>query len=52
LFVATASGFSVQPIELISSNDDTSVVAGPLSADSKVAVSGVASLRALLQSER
>jgi len=52
LFVATASGFSVQPIELISSNDDTSVVAGPLSANSKVAVSGVASLRALLQSER
>jgi cobalt-zinc-cadmium efflux system membrane fusion protein len=52
LFVATASGFSVQSVELISSNDDTSVVAGPLSADSKVAVSGVASLRALLQSER
>jgi multidrug efflux pump subunit AcrA (membrane-fusion protein) len=52
LFVATSSGFSVQSVELISSNDDTSVVAGPLSADSKVAVSGVASLRALLQSER
>jgi multidrug efflux pump subunit AcrA (membrane-fusion protein) len=52
LFVATSSGFSVQSVELISSNDDASVVAGPLSADSKVAVSGVASLRALLQSER
>jgi multidrug efflux pump subunit AcrA (membrane-fusion protein) len=52
LFVATSSGFSVQSVELISSNDDTSVVTGPLSADSKVAISGVASLRALLQSER
>jgi len=52
LFVATASGFSVQSVELISSNDDTSVVTGPLSVDSKVAISGVASLRALLQSER
>jgi len=52
LFVATSSGFSVQTVEILSSNDDTSVVAGPLRADSKVAVSGVASLRALLQSER
>lgn len=52
LFVATSSGFSVQPVELIGTNDDTSVVAGPLSADTKVAVSGIASLRALLQSER
>jgi len=52
LFVATSSGFSVQSVEILSSNDDTSVVAGPLRADSKVAVSGVASLRALLQSER
>jgi len=52
LFVATSSGFSVQSVEVLSSNDDTSVVAGPLSADSKVALSGIASLRALLQSER
>jgi cobalt-zinc-cadmium efflux system membrane fusion protein len=52
LFVATSSGFLVQSVELISSNDDTSVVIGSLSADSKVAISGVASLRALLQSER
>ena len=52
LFVATSSGFSVKSVEILSSNDDTSVVAGPLSADSKVALSGIASLRALLQSER
>jgi cobalt-zinc-cadmium efflux system membrane fusion protein len=52
LFLATSSGFSVQSVEVLSSNDDTSVVAGPLSADSKVALSGIASLRALLQSER
>ena len=52
LFVATATGFSVQPVEIMSTNDDTTVVAGPLGADSKVAISGIASLRALLQSER
>ena len=52
LFVATSSGFSVKSVEILSSNDDISVVAGPLSADSKVALSGIASLRALLQSER
>ena len=52
LFVATSSGFSVQAVEVLSSNDDTSVVTGLLSGDSKVALSGIASLRALLQSER
>jgi multidrug efflux pump subunit AcrA (membrane-fusion protein) len=52
LFVATSTGFSVKSVEVLSSNDDTSVVAGPLSADSKVALSGIASLRALLQSGR
>ena len=52
LFVATAEGFAVQPVEIVGSNDDISVVTGPLTEASKVAFSGVASLRALLQTER
>jgi hypothetical protein len=52
LFVATTTGFLVQPVDIVASNDDMSVVTGPLTAGSQVAVSGIASLRALLQSER
>jgi hypothetical protein len=52
LFVATQAGFSAQQVDIIASNDDISVITGPLTAGSKVAISGIASLRALLQSER
>lgn len=51
VFVANDKGFSPQPVKVLSSNDDQSVVQGPLQAQSRVAVTGLASLRALLQKD-
>jgi membrane fusion protein, heavy metal efflux system len=53
VFVATAKGFDATPVRVLSSNDDQSVIQPttqtPLQASSRVAVTGLASLRALLQ---
>lgn len=52
IFVATSTGFAAQPVITRTSNDDVSVIEAPLSSSSKAALTGIASLRALLdQSE-
>ena len=51
IFVANATGFSAQRVRMVSSNDDTSVIEATLPANAKVAITGVASLRALLQKD-
>lgn len=51
VFVATATGFMATPVRVLSSNDDQSVILAPLQAPSRVAVTGLASLRALLQKD-
>ncbi|MGV0960977.1 MAG: efflux RND transporter periplasmic adaptor subunit [Limnohabitans sp.] len=49
VFVGSATGFVPTPVKVLSSNDEQSVVTGALSDKHQVAVSGLASLRALLQ---
>ena len=49
VFVATTKGFEATPVRVLSSNDDQSVIQAPIQAASRVAVTGLASLRALLQ---
>jgi cobalt-zinc-cadmium efflux system membrane fusion protein len=55
VFVSTVNGFLATPVQVLSSNDDQSVVqaAAPASlpATGRVAVTGLASLRALLQKD-
>jgi RND family efflux transporter MFP subunit len=52
IFVVTAKGFAAQPVTIRASNDETSLIEAPLSLGSKAALTGIASLRALLdQSE-
>ena len=51
IFVADAQGFVAQPIRVLSGSDDVSLIDANLPADAKVAVSGVAALRALLQKD-
>ena len=51
IFVADAQGFVAQPIRVLSGSDDVSLIDAPLPAGAKVAVSGVAALRALLQKD-
>ena len=51
IFVASATGFSAQRVRMVSSNDDISVIEAALPANAKVAVTGIASLRALLQKD-
>jgi cobalt-zinc-cadmium efflux system membrane fusion protein len=51
IFVANATGFSAQRVRMVSSNDDISVIEAALPANAKVAVTGIASLRALLQKD-
>lgn len=51
LFVSQDKGFDAQAVKVLSSSDDLSLVQANLSAHAKVAVSGVASLRALLQKD-
>lgn len=49
VFVATTNGLQPTPVRVLSSNDDQSVVQGALQSSSRLAVTGLASLRALLQ---
>jgi len=51
LFVADAQGFVAQPIRVLSGSDDVSLIDASLPAGAKVAVSGIAALRALLQKD-
>ena len=51
LFVANDKGFEAQAVNVISSTDDLSLIETALPAGSKVAVTGIASLRALLQKD-
>lgn len=51
VFVALANGLQPTPVRVLSGNDDQSVVQGPLQSSSRVAVTGLASLRALLQKD-
>lgn len=51
LFVANDKGFEAQSVTVLSSTDDLSLVEAALPAGSKVAVTGIASLRALLQKD-
>lgn len=51
VFVQSAKGFVPTPVKVLSSNDDQSVVTGALNGKNQVAVTGLASLRALLQKD-
>jgi RND family efflux transporter MFP subunit len=51
VMVASAKGFVPTPVKVLTSNDDQSVVTGALSEKNQVAVTGLASLRALLQKD-
>lgn len=51
LFVANDKGFEAQSVGVISSTDELSLVDAALPAGGKVAVTGIASLRALLQKD-
>ena len=51
VLVASAKGFVPTPVKVLTSNDDQSVVTGALSEKNQVAVTGLASLRALLQKD-
>lgn len=46
LFVATATGFRSQPIEVLSEGAQSSVISGALKGDEKIAVGGVSTLKA------
>jgi multidrug efflux pump subunit AcrA (membrane-fusion protein) len=51
VFVATEKGFRPTPVRILSSDDDRAVVEGALQTQSRVAISGVSSLRSLQQQE-
>jgi cobalt-zinc-cadmium efflux system membrane fusion protein len=51
VFVADAQGFVAQPVRVLSGSDDMSLIDARLPAGAKVAVSGIAALRALLQKD-
>ena len=51
IFVANDKGFEAQVVSVVSSSDDLSLIQVALPAGRKVAVTGIASLRALLQKD-
>lgn len=51
IFLSHEKGFQAQAVILISSTDDLSLIESTLPAESKVAITGIASLRALLQKD-
>ena len=51
VFVATEKGFRPTPVRILSSDDDRAIVEGALQAQSRVAITGVSSLRSLQQQE-
>ncbi|MEQ1589336.1 MAG: efflux RND transporter periplasmic adaptor subunit [Gallionella sp.] len=46
LFVVTATGFRVQPVEVLSEGAQSSVISGTLKGDEKIAVGGISTLKA------
>jgi membrane fusion protein, heavy metal efflux system len=51
IFIATGQGFAAHAVQVLSSSDDVSLVEVALPVDAKVAITGVTSLRALLQKD-
>jgi cobalt-zinc-cadmium efflux system membrane fusion protein len=51
VFVTTDQGFDAVPVTVLSSSDDTAHVQAPLNPARKVAVTGIAALRGLLQKD-
>ena len=51
VFVAMPGGLQPTAVKVLSSNDDASVIQAPLTATSRLAVTGLAGLRALLQKD-
>lgn len=51
IFVANAKGFAAQTVRILSSNDDTTVIETALPETSMMAITGIASLRALMQKD-
>ena len=51
IFVANDKGFEAKTVNVISSTDDLSLIEVALPLSSKVAITGIASLRALLQKD-
>lgn len=51
IFVANDKGFEAQAVSVVSSSDEASLIDVALPAGSKVAITGIASLRALLQKD-
>ena len=51
VFVANDKGFEARTVRVISSSDDLSLIEAALPSGSKVAVTGIASLRALIQKD-
>lgn len=51
VFVTTDQGFEAVPVTVLSSSDDTAHVQAPLNPARKVAVTGIAALRGLLQKD-
>ena len=51
IFVVNAKGFAAQTVRILSSNDDTSVIEAALPQTSKMAITGIVSLRALMQKD-
>jgi len=49
VLVATAQGYTPTPVQVVSTNDDSATVQGPLNAQQRVASTGLAALRPLLQ---
>jgi len=49
VLIATATGYTPTPVQVISSNDDSATVQGALNAQQRVASTGLAALRPLLQ---
>lgn len=51
LFASSAKGVSVVPVEVVSGDDDMSLVHGRIPENAKIATTGIASLKALAQKE-
>ena len=51
IFILTNTGVVLQPVSVISSDDDLASIQAPLSSGVKVAVTGIASLKALAQKD-
>ena len=49
VLVATTTGYTPTPVQVLSTNDDSATVQGPLNAQQRVASTGLAALRPLLQ---